>query len=132
VCGPDGVADFYRLRAAVARKGSRDAFLYAFDVLELNGCDPGHEPWDTRRQALASLLGRVEDGIRLSEQLDGVSGETVFQRACKLGLEGIVAKRRDRPLSIRTVVELDQSAEPECARGDSAARRVRGPTSTQA
>jgi bifunctional non-homologous end joining protein LigD len=50
-----------------------------------------------RREALASLLGRVEDGIKLSEQLDGVSGETVFQHACKLGLEGIVATRRDRP-----------------------------------
>jgi bifunctional non-homologous end joining protein LigD len=97
VCGPDGVADFCRLRAAVARKGSRDAFLYAFDVLELNGCDLRREPWDIRREALASLLRRVEDGIRLSEHLDGVSGETVFQHACNLGLEGIVAKRRDRP-----------------------------------
>jgi hypothetical protein len=28
-CSPDGVTDFDRLRAAVGRKGSRDAFLYA-------------------------------------------------------------------------------------------------------
>ena len=32
VCGPDGVTDFDRLRAAMGRKGSRQAFLYAFDV----------------------------------------------------------------------------------------------------
>jgi bifunctional non-homologous end joining protein LigD len=37
------------------------------------------------------------DGIRLSDHLDGGDGETVFQHTCKLGLEGIVAKRRDRP-----------------------------------
>jgi ATP-dependent DNA ligase len=32
VCGPDGVADFDRLRAAIGCKGSRQAFLYAFDL----------------------------------------------------------------------------------------------------
>ena len=40
VCGEDGVADFDRLRAAVGRMGSRDAFLYAFDLLEINGTRP--------------------------------------------------------------------------------------------
>jgi bifunctional non-homologous end joining protein LigD len=39
VCGPDGVADFDRLRAAVGWKGSRDAFLCVFDLLELDGDD---------------------------------------------------------------------------------------------
>jgi hypothetical protein len=37
VCREDGVSDFDRLRAAVGRLGSRDAFLYAFDLLEING-----------------------------------------------------------------------------------------------
>ncbi len=46
VCGPDGVSDFNLLCAAVGRKGSRDAFLYAFDVLELDGVDLGRELWD--------------------------------------------------------------------------------------
>ena len=40
VCGPDGVTDFDRLRAAMGRKGSRQAFLYAFDLLELDGKVP--------------------------------------------------------------------------------------------
>jgi hypothetical protein len=31
VCGPDGVTDFDRLRAAMGREGSRQAFLYAFE-----------------------------------------------------------------------------------------------------
>jgi hypothetical protein len=33
VCRQDGVSDFDRLRSAVGRLGSRDAFLYAFDLL---------------------------------------------------------------------------------------------------
>jgi bifunctional non-homologous end joining protein LigD len=33
-------------------------------------------------------------GLRLSEHLDG-DGAAAFRHACKLGLEGIVSKRRD-------------------------------------
>jgi bifunctional non-homologous end joining protein LigD len=97
VCGADGVSDFDRLRAAVRRKGSRDAFLYAFDPLELDGRDLRRGPWETRRATLASLLRKVERGIQLSEHIDGGDGAAVFAHACKLGLEGIVAKRRDKP-----------------------------------
>lgn len=53
VCGADGVSNFELLRAVVGRKGSRDAFLYAFDLLELDGHDLRREPWETRRGALA-------------------------------------------------------------------------------
>jgi bifunctional non-homologous end joining protein LigD len=97
VCGADGVADFNRLRAAVGRMGSRDAFLYAFDLLEINGTDLRRDAWHVRRATLASLLQKADKGIRLSEHIDGADGETVFQHACSMGLEGIVAKRRDRP-----------------------------------
>jgi bifunctional non-homologous end joining protein LigD len=33
----------------------------------------------------------------LSEHLASTEGETIFQHACAMGLEGIVAKPRDRP-----------------------------------
>jgi ATP-dependent DNA ligase len=56
VCGADGVSDFDRLRAALGRLGSRRAFLYAFDILELDGVDLGRELWDERRKVLARLL----------------------------------------------------------------------------
>ena len=97
-CGPcNGLSDFGLLRAAVGRKGSRNAFLYAFDVLELDGVDLGRELWEERRKVLVRLLRRAGDRIRLSQHLDGADGDTVFQHACRMGLEGIVAKRRDRP-----------------------------------
>jgi bifunctional non-homologous end joining protein LigD len=97
VCGEDGVADFDRLRAAVSRMGSRDAFLYAFDLLEIDGTDLRGDAWHVRRATLRSLIKRASPGIKLSEHLDGADGATVFAHACRLGLEGIVAKRRDRP-----------------------------------
>jgi bifunctional non-homologous end joining protein LigD len=92
VCGPDGVSDFTLLHATVGR-----AFLYAFDLLELDGQDLRREPWETRRATLVSLLRKPTDGIRLCEHLDNTDGDLVFRHACRIGLEGIVAKRRDRP-----------------------------------
>jgi bifunctional non-homologous end joining protein LigD len=96
VCRADGVSDFDRLRAAVGRMGSRDAFLYAFDLLELDGENMRPYEWHVRRATLRSLLKRVGPGIRLSEHLDG-DGGLAFQLACRMGLEGSVAKRRDKP-----------------------------------
>jgi bifunctional non-homologous end joining protein LigD len=97
VCGEDGVSDFDRMRAAVGRLGSRDAFLYAFDLLEINGEDLRRYEWQVRRGTLTSLLRKAPDGIRLSEHLAATDGNTIFRHACAMGLEGIVAKRRDKP-----------------------------------
>jgi bifunctional non-homologous end joining protein LigD len=97
VCGPDGVTDFDRLRSAVARKGSCDASLFAFDLLEMDGTDLRREPWEKRRATLVSLVRKAGQGIRLSDHLEGADGEAVFHHACAMGLEGIVAKRRDKP-----------------------------------
>jgi bifunctional non-homologous end joining protein LigD len=65
VCREDGVSDFDMLRTAVGRLGSRDAFLYAFDLLEINGTDLRRDSWEVRRATLASILRRSRDGIRL-------------------------------------------------------------------
>jgi len=97
VCDPDGVTDFVLLWAALGRKGSRRAFLYAFDVLELDGRDLRDKPWEDRRKALTKLLRKAPAGIRLSDHLAMTDGDTLFRHACAMGLEGIVAKRRDRP-----------------------------------
>jgi bifunctional non-homologous end joining protein LigD len=92
-----GGTDFERLRSALAeRGGSRSVFLFAFDLLALDGEDLRREPWEIRRATLVRLLRKAGPGIRLSEHLDG-DGETIFRHACALGAEGIVAKRQDRP-----------------------------------
>ena len=41
------------------------------------------------------MLARAVPGLRFNEHLDGEDGPLVFAHACKLGLEGIVSKRKD-------------------------------------
>ena len=72
-------------------------FLYAFDLIELNGDDLRRDPLDVRKATLASLLARTAPGIRFNDHMEEVDGPTVFQHACKLGLEGIVSKRKGSP-----------------------------------
>ena len=93
VCGKDGVSDFNALHSQAR---DADVFLYAFDVLELDGEDLRREPLEARKGKLAKVLRRVKDGILLNEHIED-HGELVFDHACKLGLEGIIAKRLDMP-----------------------------------
>jgi bifunctional non-homologous end joining protein LigD len=49
------------------------------------------------------VLARATPGLRFNEHLDVEDGPLVFAHACKLGLEGIVSKRKDsRYISGRT------------------------------
>jgi bifunctional non-homologous end joining protein LigD len=90
VCDKHGLAVFDRLRY---RRADASVFLYAFDLLELDGQDLRREPLETRKATLASLLRKCRPGVRLNEHLEHEDGAVVFAHACKLGLEGIVSKR---------------------------------------
>jgi bifunctional non-homologous end joining protein LigD len=46
---------------------------------------------------LVKLLRRSPHGILLIEHIEAVDGARMFEHACKLGLEGVVSKRRDKP-----------------------------------
>jgi ATP-dependent DNA ligase len=91
---PDGVADFDRLHA---RRHDGEAQLLGFDLLELDGTDLRREPLESRKATLASLLRRSRHAIQFVEHIEAADGGTVFEHACKLGLEGIVSMRRDKP-----------------------------------
>jgi bifunctional non-homologous end joining protein LigD len=91
-CGEDGIASFDRIRY---RRHDASVFLYAFDLMELEGDNLRREPLAVRKATLASLLSRASSGLRFNEHLDEKDGPLVFAHACKLGLEGIVSKRRD-------------------------------------
>jgi bifunctional non-homologous end joining protein LigD len=93
VCGGDGVSDFDKLHS---QGWDAHVFLYAFDIIELNGDDLRQEPLEQRKSELEKLLARVRFGIQIVEHIE-LDGATVFEHACKLGLEGIVSKRRDFP-----------------------------------
>src|SRR5262249_59163139 len=52
------------------------------------------DPLDVRKATLASIVAKASSGIRFNEHMEG-DGPTVFAHACKMGLEGIVSKRKD-------------------------------------
>ena len=91
VCGDDGIASFNRIRH---RHHDADVFMWAFDLIELNGDDLRRDPLNVRKATLASVLARAAPGLRLNEHLEA-DGPDVFHHACMLGLEGIVSKRKD-------------------------------------
>jgi bifunctional non-homologous end joining protein LigD len=87
-CDAQGVTAFHLLRH---RRNESEAFLYAFDLLELNGAR--REPIEVRKATLTSILRKSRPGVRLNEHLEHPEGDVVFRHACKMGLEGIVSKR---------------------------------------
>jgi len=93
-CDDNGVPIFDRLRY---RRDDRRVFLYAFDLIELDGDDLRRKPIEARKAALAKLLRRAKTGLVLNEHIEYDDAEMVFRHACKLGLEGIVSKRLGSP-----------------------------------
>jgi bifunctional non-homologous end joining protein LigD len=67
---------------------------YTPSTIELNGDDLRRDPLQVRKATLASIVAKARPGIRFNDHIDG-DGPTVFGHACKMGLEGIVSKRKD-------------------------------------
>jgi hypothetical protein len=51
-------------------------FLYAFDLIELNGDDLRPDPLENRKATLEMILAKAGSGIRFNEHMEG-DGETV-------------------------------------------------------
>jgi ATP-dependent DNA ligase len=89
-CGDDGIALLDRIRY---RRHDASVFMWAFDIIELNGDDLRCEPLKWRKATLGKLLARAGYGVQLNEHLEA-EGPVVFDHACRMGLEGIVSKRK--------------------------------------
>jgi len=94
VLGVDGVADFDALHSG---RHNGEVQLYAFDCLALDGDDLRKLPLTMRKTNLDRLLARRPDGIFVAPFEQGEIGPELFRAACRMGLEGLVSKRRDRP-----------------------------------
>jgi bifunctional non-homologous end joining protein LigD len=88
-CDGDGLSIFEKLRW---RHHDGHVFMWAFDLIELNGQDLRREPIEVRKATLASLLRLCRAGLQFNQHLEH-PGDIVFRHACKMGLEGIVSKR---------------------------------------
>jgi bifunctional non-homologous end joining protein LigD len=93
VLGSDGISDFDALHQG---KRNAEVRLYAFDLLSDDGVDMRDETLQIRKLWLDKLLKRSTDGIVLNDNEIGEIGPALFRQACKMGLEGIVSKHRER------------------------------------
>ena len=76
------MADFERLHS---REHDRVAFLYAFDLLELDGVDVRPLPLAERKGRLLRLVQGCPPGIQFNDHIEG-DGAEIFAHACKLAL----------------------------------------------
>lgn len=97
VLGANGIPDFNALQNAFDTAGTEDITYFVFDVLYLDGRDLRALAFRERRAMLETLFAGYDgDRVRLSQTFDA-DGASVLQSACKMGLEGVIAKRLDAP-----------------------------------
>jgi bifunctional non-homologous end joining protein LigD len=90
----------------------------SFHLLELDGEDYRPQPLLARKTRLEALLAGAPAGIQYNGHMEG-DGAVVFVHACKLGLEGIVSKHRERPYRSgpsKTWLKIKNPAAPGVAR----------------
>lgn len=92
--GTDGISDFKALHCG---KHDDEVRLYAFDILALDGEDLRGVPLSLRKKSLARLLRGRPGGMFAAPFERGEIGPDLFRAACRMGLEGMVSKRADRP-----------------------------------
>jgi bifunctional non-homologous end joining protein LigD len=95
VLGSNGLPDFQALRHELRPDSSR-LIYYAFDLLWHNGQDLRRRPLIERKRQLKKLLEGAPANLVYVDFLEA-EGEHVLREACRLGFEGVVAKRRDSP-----------------------------------
>jgi bifunctional non-homologous end joining protein LigD len=83
---------------------------------ELNGDDLRRDPLEVRKATLTSVLAKASPSIRLDKHVEHDDGEVVFCHACKLGLEGIVSKRKDSAYRSGRSRDWLKMKNPACAR----------------
>ncbi|THK37600.1 ATP-dependent DNA ligase [Ensifer sp. MPMI2T] len=95
-----GRSDFGMLQRALGRRPAAyeagAIILYCFDLLYLDGRDLRRLPQRERRRLLQPLVSGREGAIRFSEEAE-TDGEDFLRAACAHGLEGIIAKHREKP-----------------------------------
>jgi bifunctional non-homologous end joining protein LigD len=96
---PKGTTSFQALQNFLSGAHSDQLVYMVFDLLHLNGRDLTGARLDDRKSALAAMLesaGHDAGPLRYSDHVVG-NGPEFFAQACRLGLEGIISKRRDSP-----------------------------------
>ena len=93
-----GVTSFSALQNDLSKGRTDRMVFFVFDCLHVDGKSLIDEPLSMRKAALTALLTPLEpeSAVRLSEEF-AAEGNIVLAHACRMGLEGVVSKRRDAP-----------------------------------
>jgi bifunctional non-homologous end joining protein LigD len=89
-----GRSSFQLLQAYDIGQQRPPIFFYAFDLLQLNGKDLKQLSLEKRKAILQKLINKPPGIIRYSAAL-GDDAEPLLEQARKLGLEGLIGKRKD-------------------------------------
>jgi bifunctional non-homologous end joining protein LigD len=91
-----GISNLNNLQADL-KAGRRDRFKYfVFDLMHCNGYDLTGAALLDRKELLQCIVAGLspDTPVRISEHLD-VDGPVMLAHSCRMGLEGIVSKRKD-------------------------------------
>ncbi|MDM0110682.1 DNA ligase D [Variovorax sp. J22R133] len=100
VLGPTGITDFQALQNAFDNSKTQEIVYFLFDLPWYDGHDLTQVPLIERRAFLQSLMKKPPKEIRLSESFDA-SPQDLMASAGRLGLEGIIGKRKSSAYSAR-------------------------------
>jgi bifunctional non-homologous end joining protein LigD len=89
-----GISSFQLLQAFELGQERPPIYFYVFDLLRLDGKDLREQPLAERKGALEKILKNAPDKIRFSASL-GDDAENLLKQAKKIGLEGLIGKRKD-------------------------------------
>jgi bifunctional non-homologous end joining protein LigD len=92
----EGRSSFQSLQQALGDGGDPSAIQgYFFDILHLDGKDLTAKPLTDRKKMLEKLFKKIpaSSSLRYSEHLEGAA--EILKRACAMGLEGVVSKRKN-------------------------------------
>lgn len=97
VFNEDGLPDFGALQQSMENERTSLVVYYLFDLPYVSGHDLRDAPLVARRAVLEGLLRDTpSDAVRFSEVFEAPAA-SVLVSACRLGLEGVIAKRKDAP-----------------------------------
>ena len=99
--GEHGAPDFNALQNAFDVNNAGGIVYFLFDLPFFEGYDLRNAPLRERRQLLEVILAdKATEHVRFSEAFEG-DPATILASACKMKLEGIIAKRANGPYQSR-------------------------------
>jgi ATP dependent DNA ligase domain len=126
-CDAHGMPSFARIRY---RRHDGSVFLYAFDLLELNGDDLRRDPLEVRKATLASVLAKAAPRPAPQRAHRGRRTDRVRPRL-QAGLGGDRVEAQGLALPLRTVSRLAEGQEPRLCGGEARGRGRLGPLRTR-